>query len=201
MSAPSVQVLRRSPAAKDVVAHQQAVLRSLSHQLADLKRAIAKAAHAQGLECGDCSQRVSAALSHLHEANQAVQQSGSVAGQTAEAKEKATAIQKIADAKVALRTAEICLQGVFEALGAWILVNHVPVPGAEQQIARAEEIQRQLQDTGVQAGRPIRPKKRKIGIAVVACLILLAVCGALWYAAGGPRGGTSVEQSEPEGPS
>ena len=175
MSGTGAQVLGGLKAAKDIVA-QKATGMKLNHQLSGLKRAIGKAAHDHGIDCGDCSGKAAAVMADVQKANQRIEQASAAMKQSAGVKEKAVVAKDFATAKAAQKTAEMHLNTAYDVLGDYVLANGISVPGMENEIATAQSVQQKVQATNQQIGQlGSGLMKNKIGLAAVAAVALVVV--------------------------
>ena len=148
----------------------------LNHQLSGMKRAIGKAAHDHGIDCGECSGKAAAALADVQKANQRIEQASTAMKQSAGVKEKAVAAKDFATAKAAQKTADMRMNAAYDALGDYVLANGIAVPGMENEIATAQSVQQKVQATNQQIGQlGSGLMKNKIGLAAVAGVALVVL--------------------------
>jgi hypothetical protein len=189
MSETSRQALKGLKAAKDILA-QKAVVVKLNHQLNGLKRAIGEAAYRQGIDCGEVSQKAATAAGKLQQADQRATAAAETMKRSSSVKDKTLATKDVATAKAAHTTAQAHLNSAYEVVGQHVLVTGISVPGKEKEIVTAVELQRQISSINQHVGElGSGLTKNKVGLAAVAC-ILLVVCGVGWHLVGGLFKGT-----------
>lgn len=156
------------------IAAKKTTLMKLTSQFKAAKQAIGKAAHEQRIACGAASQEVAQAHAALEAAKQRITTAKEAMKSASGVKQKAVSAKDFATAEAALKMAEMKVSSAHEALGGFILANNVQVPGAEQNIDSARKLQEKIDGLNAEVGKLGHGLlKNKVGIAAVACVVLI----------------------------
>jgi bacterioferritin-associated ferredoxin len=159
---------------------QKATEVKVNHQLNALKCLIGKEAHAQGIDCGDCSRKAAEVLAHYQQAYQSAEAANASFKQAKDIKEKTIATKNIATTKALLKKAEMDVNASYVAIGAFVLANNLQVPNFEAQLTQAHELEKQVHDLHKSVASTRKGLlKNKIGLVAVACVLML-ICGLGW---------------------